>query len=52
MTRKVTKKMTKHIEKVRNSKKQILIFETKIIVRIILNIKAIIPKIMTIRKNM
>jgi len=48
----MTRKTTKHMEKARNSKKPILIFGTKVIARIMLGMKAVTLKIMTIRRSM
>jgi len=52
MTRKTIKKITKYMEKVRNSEKPILIFRTKVTARIMLGMKAMTQKIMTIRRSM
>jgi len=50
--REMTRKTTKYMEKARNSKKLILIFGTKVTARIMLGMKAITLKIMTIRRSM
>jgi len=51
MTRKITRKMIKHIEKARNNKKPILMFGTRVIVKMIFGIKTITSKMVTIKRS-
>jgi len=52
MTTKITRKTIKYTKKAMNSEKPILMFENGVIVRMILGMKVIILKTMTIRRSM
>jgi len=51
MTRKVIRKITKYTEKARNSKKPILMFRIRVIVRMMFGTKTMTSKMVTIRRS-
>jgi len=52
ITTKMTRKTIKYTKKARNSEKPILMFGNRVTVRMILGMKVMILKTMTIRKSM